>query len=67
MAMQGMIDRRLIDRCLAPLLAPLCILLVLALPLAAAAQESSSLEPRVRFQTTVGDIKNVGVPVTISK
>jgi cyclophilin family peptidyl-prolyl cis-trans isomerase len=58
MAMQGMIDRcQAPQRCLAPLLAPLCILLVLvlALPLAATAQESPSLEPRVRFQTTVGD------------
>ena len=56
MAMKGRIDRcQAPQRCLAPLLAPLCILLVLALPLAATAQESSSLEPRVRFQTTVGD------------
>lgn len=47
----------IIDRCQAPqrCLAPLCILLVLALPLAASAQESSSLEPRVRIQTTAGD------------
>jgi cyclophilin family peptidyl-prolyl cis-trans isomerase len=30
-------------------------LLILALPLAASAQESSSFEPRVRIQTTVGD------------
>jgi peptidyl-prolyl cis-trans isomerase A (cyclophilin A) len=56
MTMTGMINRcQAPQRCLAPLLAALCGLLVLALPLVASAQESSSLEPRVRFQTTVGD------------
>jgi cyclophilin family peptidyl-prolyl cis-trans isomerase len=42
--------------------------LVLALPLAAPAQESSSLEPRVRFQTTMGDfvieVDTVRAPLT---
>jgi cyclophilin family peptidyl-prolyl cis-trans isomerase len=42
--------------------------IVLALPLAAPAQESSSLEPRVRFQTTMGDfvieVDTVRAPLT---
>jgi len=51
-------------RCLAPLIG--C--LTLAVPLAALAQESSSLEPRVRFQTTMGDfvieLDSVRAPLT---